>query len=286
MSFFLNKRQYNTINITFKTRRKFMLGAIIGDLAGSVYEYEQTQNCHSVKMKNIIEENAFFSDDTILTIAIADAILTKKDYGNNLKKYALEYQDYSPNFKPYFKTPFSPNFTKWAQGDFVGKSAGNGAMMRISPIGFWFGNEKEIEEQVRLATSPSHNCPESISSATTIALIIFYSRKGLSKEEIKSKLNLKITKPEIKTFNYTCHDTIDVCLYSFFNSKSFEDSISLSLSFGGDTDTNACIVGSMAEAYYGIDDELKNKALSYLPSNFQKTITDFYHKLQSRNQNI
>ena len=253
-----------------------MLGAIIGDLAGSIYEFEQVKNCHTVKINNIIEDNAFFSDDTILTVAIADAILNNVDYETKLKEYALEYNTKTPIGIPYFKTMFSPNFTKWVKENVSGESSGNGAMMRISPVGFLFNTEEDVIKNSYLATIPSHNSDEAIHCAKTVALIIFYARQGLSKQEIIRKLNLKIKKPKIEKFNYTCVDTIDLCLYSLFKSNTFEESIKLAISFGGDTDTNACIVGSMAEAMFGISDELKQKALSKLPKKFKKIIKDFY----------
>jgi ADP-ribosylglycohydrolase len=111
-----------------------MLGAIIGDLAGSIYEYEQIFKVKPVEVDNIIEENSFISDDTILTIAIADAIINKVDYGDKLREYALNYGDKVPQDIPYFKTMFSPNFLKWAKSNTKGESMGNGAMMRISPV--------------------------------------------------------------------------------------------------------------------------------------------------------
>lgn len=253
-----------------------MLGAIIGDLAGSVYEFEQIKDCKPIKVKNIIEENSFFSDDTILTVAIADAILNKVDFETKLKEYALAYADTIPQDIPYFKTMFSPNFIKWAKSNCQGESVGNGAMMRISPVGFLFNSEEEVVKNAYLATIPSHNTQEAIESAKIISLIIFFARKGLSKSEIIDKLNLSIKKPTITKFNYTCSETIDLCLYSIFNSNSFEESIRLAISFGGDTDTNACIVGSMAEAMYGIDEKLKEKALLKLPNEFLKIIKAFY----------
>ncbi len=245
-----------------------MYGAIIGDLAGSIYEFGQFKTVSPVKMKKLIEKNAFYSDDTILTIAVANAIINKSDYMENLNKYAKKYMDYKPNFSPYFEKPFSPNFCKWALGNLVGKSSGNGAMMRVSPVGFLFDTEKEVIKNARLATIPSHNSKEAIKCAKTIALVIFYARKGLSKKQIKEKLKLKIIKPTLTKFNFTCHETFDLCMYSFFTANSFKESISLALSFGGDTDTNACIVGSMAEAYYGVDEKLKKLAISKLPTEF------------------
>jgi len=258
-----------------------MFGAIIGDLAGSVYEYEQIKTHKSIEMHEVIEDNSFISDDSILTCAVADAMLNKKDFGKTLREYVLDYEKFLPNFSPYFSTTFSPNLIKWAKTDQIGSSCGNGAMMRISPVGFLSSTEQEVLQNTRLATTPSHNSEEAIKNASIIALIIFYSKNGLSKQEIISKMNLKITKPKIEKFNYTCKDTIDVCLYSFFNSDSFEDCIRTSLSFGGDTDTNACIVGSMAEAYYGIDEDLKNKAKAKLPDSLKQIVEQFYNKLNN-----
>lgn len=254
-----------------------MLGAIIGDLAGSIYEFEQVKNCHPIKINNLIENNSFFSDDTILTVAIADAAINSINYETKLKEYALNYGNQLPNTKPYFKTMFSPGFIKWANSNIQGNSVGNGAMMRISPIGYLFNTEEDVIKHSRLATTTSHNSPEAVACATTVALIIFYAKNGLSKQQIIDKLNLQIQKPNIKKFNYTCSDTIDICLYSLFNANSFEDSIRLAISFGGDTDTNACIVGSMAEAMFGIDNELKTKAISKLPMEFKNIIKDFYN---------
>ena len=220
-----------------------MLGAIIGDLAGSIYEFEQTKKITPIKIKNIIEKEAFISDDTILTIAIADAIIHNVSYEEKLKEYAVKYGNKVPKNIPYFNTMFSPGFTKWAKSNTQGKSCGNGAMMRISPVGFLFDKEEDVITQTYLATIPSHNSTEAIECAKLVSLIIFFARHGLSKNDIIKRLNLKIKEPQIKEFNYTCADTIDVSLYSLFKSNTFEDCIKLAISFGGDTDTNACIVG-------------------------------------------
>ena len=253
-----------------------MLGNIIGDLAGSIYEFEQFSDCHEIKVDGIISANAFFSDDTILTIAILDAILAHKPYEMKLREYGEKYRTYLPQAKSYFATIFSPNFSKWLDSNEVGCSNGNGAMMRVAPVGFLFDNESDVLKNAKLATIPSHNCLEAIENAQLIALIIFYLKKGLTKSEIIGKLNLKITKPKLTKFNYTCGETINVCLYSFFNSNSFEEAIKLALSFGGDTDTNACIVGGMAEAKWGISEELKQKALSFLPNEFKNILKKAY----------
>ena len=249
-----------------------MYGAIIGDLAGSIYEYEQSKRIKPVKMNKLIEENAFFSDDTILTVAIIDAILNNKDYNYCLRKYIHKYKNYKPNFKPYFNTIFSPNLTKWSEGNVDGISHGNGAMMRISPVGYMFNTEEEVINNAKLATIPSHNSKEAIECATKIALIIFYLRKGFSKDEVFSKLNLDIKYVPFKKFNLTCEDTINNCLYAFYKSNSFENAIINTLLMGGDTDTNCAIVGSMAEALYGIDDLLIAKAKERIPKEFVKLL--------------
>ena len=256
-----------------------MYGAIIGDLAGSIYEYDQLKSVKSIEMKNLIENNSFYSDDTILTIAVLDAILNNKDYNYYLRKYIQKYKNYKPNYKPYFDTMFSPNLIKWSNSNTIGKSHGNGAMMRISPVGYMFERESDVIKNAALATIPSHNSKEAIESATTIALIIFYLRKGLTKEEIFKKLNIDIKYKPFTKFNATCEETIDNCLYSFYTSNSFEDSIKNTLLMGGDTDTNCAIVGSMSEALYGVDASLISKANEKIPKEFVKVLNGLRKKL-------
>ena len=249
-----------------------MYGAIIGDLAGSIYEYDQTKCIKSINMNNLIEDNSFYSDDTILTMAIIDAIKDNKDYDKYLRKYINDYKDYKPNFSPYFKSSFSPGLIKWSKSNEIGTSHGNGCMMRVSGVGYLFNTEDEVIENSYLSTIPSHNSIISIYSSKIIALIIFYLRNGLSREEIYKKLNLNIEyKPFIK-FNTTCEETLGNCLYAFYYSNSFEDAIKKTLLMGGDTDTNACIVGSMAYALFDVSDEIIKKVNSKIPNEFVKLI--------------
>lgn len=257
-----------------------MWGAIIGDLAGSIYEFNQIKKIYNIEINSIIPNNAFYSDDTILTIAILDAILNNGNYEEYLKKYALEFINYKPNFTPYFKSSFSPNFIKWVNGNYQGSSNGNGAMMRISSIGYLFNEEEKIREEVYKATTPSHNSMEAINNATLVALIILYARLGLTKEEIIKALSLNIKWESLNKFNTTCDLTINNCLYALFTSSCFEEAIKKIIFFGGDTDTNACIVGSMAEALYGINDSLIEQAKLKIPPKFNEKLEEGYKRVR------
>ncbi|MDD3452882.1 MAG: ADP-ribosylglycohydrolase family protein [Bacilli bacterium] len=250
-----------------------MWGSIIGDIIGSIYEYEQIKKIKRLKnIKELITSSSFFSDDTILTIAIMDAIINDKNYEKYLREYGNKYIDYKPNFKPYFNTSFSPEFIKWLKNEKSGNSIGNGAMMRIAPIGYLFDDEQELLNNTKLATITSHNSKEAINCSTIITQVIFLKRNGYSKDEIIAKLNLDIKPSLFLKFNTTCTETINNCLYSVFTSNSYEESIRKILSFGGDTDTNACIVGGMAEALYGVDDILIKQAQEKIPKQFVKVL--------------
>ncbi len=253
-----------------------MLGAIYGDKAGSVYEFSELKEIKGIAPQKLITKESFYSDDTIETIAVMDAILNNKDYGEVLKEYILQYENYRPNFKPYFKTSFSPGTIKWAKGIGRDDSIGNGAMMRVSPVGYLFDTEDDVIKNAKLVTIPSHNSEEAVRSATIIALMIYYFRNGLSKEEVLKKLNLFVKYEPFIKFNTTCHETLGNCLYAIYNSNSFEDAIRKTLLMGGDTDTNACIVGSVAEALYGMNDEEKNDAVSNLPNEHIRILRRVY----------
>ena len=144
--------------------------------------------------------------------------------------------------------------------------------MRISPVGYLFNTEESVIKNAQLATIPSHNSKEAVAAATIVALMIFYFRNGLSRDEVYQRLNIKIEYHPFKRFNTTCHETIGNCLYALYNSKSFEDAIRKTISMGGDTDTNACIVGSIAESMYPISPVLISEAESKLPKEFVKIL--------------
>lgn len=253
-----------------------MWGSIIGDLAGSVYEFSQIKEVTPVVVDELIRDDAFYSDDTILMVAIVDAILNDRDYNKYLREYGLEFIDYKPDVTPYFKTSFSPGFIKWLKGNEEGLSMGNGAMMRIAPVGYLFNDLDTVREESKKATTPSHNNSDSIKSARIVASIIYLARSGYSKEEIIELLDLDISFKPFSKFNYTCSDTIGNCLYALFTTDSFENALREVISYGGDTDTNACIVGGMAEAFYGVDQSLVDKAKEKVPEKFVKVLEKAY----------
>ena len=148
--------------------------------------------------------------------------------------------------------------------------------MRISPVGYLFDNEEDVIENARLVTIPSHNSKEAIESATIIALMIYYFRNGLTKEEVFQKLNILVKYEPFVKFNTTCRETIGNCLYAIYNSVSFEDSIRKTLLMGGDTDTNCCIVGSVTESLYGMSEVQKKETISGLPNQYVKILKRVY----------
>ena len=266
-----------------------MWGSIIGDFAGSIYEYDQVKKgVHPVEIDEIVEDCSFFTDDTIMTAAVADAILHGDDqYMNYYKKYVEMFKDYDPKFAPYFKSAFSPNFLKILKGEAEGNSKGNGALMRISPVGYMFDKPSLVDTQAIWATGVTHNSPEAINSARIVALMIYYFRKGLTKEEVIAALCSNASKhPGIdfeepsyqpfEKFNGTCSETLNNVLYAVLNSDSYEEVIRKVISYGGDTDTNACIAGGIAEAAYGVPEKLVEKVKVKVPTKISNVISNCY----------
>ena len=256
-----------------------MWGAVIGDLAGSIFEYGQSKKVSSIEVKELITKDSFFTDDTILTCAIYDGIRYNNNYEVALRAYGKQYSNYKPNttIEEIFPTTFGGRFAKWVNGEAKGDSIGNGAMMRISGIGKVFNTEEEVIRQAMRATKPSHNTIEAIDCSRTVALYIFYARQGLNKEKIQEKLGLEnIQYRPFERFNKTCYETLSNCIYALNESNNFEEAIRKVISFGGDTDTNAAIVGGMAEALYGVPEYLVSQARKKIPRVFQSLLDEAY----------
>lgn len=278
-----------------------MLGGIIGDLAGTKYEYQEFLDSRKGiinverrrKILNsdieLLTNNSFISDDSLLTIAIAEAIIYNRDYKEALKKYGQKYGNTPVVRDGFFKNAFSPSFIKWANSecDLNGNSEGNGAAMRVSPIAFLFNDLKIVEEEARKATIPSHNSYQAIRGAQCLAGTIFLARKKENKAQIAEYVTKKYgydldynleELQEKNTFNGTCEVTVPQAIFLFLQSNNFEDSIRKAISIGGDTDTIACMVGGISEAYYGIPRKLRNRALELLPEDLRNIVINIYEK--------
>lgn len=266
-----------------------MLGAIIGDIVGSRFEFANIKS----KQFDFLNESCYFTDDTVMTVAIAQAIvMSKNDFaslGSNAQKYMLQFGHRYPNCS------YGGNFDQWLWSDNPQpyNSYGNGSAMRISPVGLFAKSEPEVKKFARDVTAVTHNHPEGIKGAEAVAMAIYWARCGMSKEEIFDKLAANYY-PEIKTeklsyknllsdysWNYgygsvACQSSVPQSLVCFNESTGFEDAIRMSISIGGDSDTIAAMVGGIAEAYYKIPQDIVKKAIAYLPDEFVDVIVKFY----------
>lgn len=258
-----------------------MIGAIIGDIVGSRFEF----NNHRSKDFELFTDVCEATDDSIMTLAVAKAIMetekntkhSSEDYYNSeyyslLKRLTIKYmQEIGRN---YPNCGYGGNFGHWifSNNPKPYNSYGNGAAMRISPVGFIGRSEQEIWDLSRTITSITHNHIEGLKGAEVTAIAIFMARFGFTKSEIRDKINtnyypLNFTIDEIRSsyeFNETCQATVPQAIAAFLESTSFEDAIRTAISVGGDSDTLAAITGSIAEAYYGVPEDLRIKALTYL----------------------
>jgi ADP-ribosylglycohydrolase len=276
-----------------------MLGAIIGDVSGSFLEIVEidylkkgTIRPYEEKIKILDKKNPLFTencsctDDSILTCAIADAILNDQDYEKYLRLYGE--REINLGKDKYGRSRFGKGFIEWLNKESEGKSFGNGAAMRVGSVGYLFNNIDDVYQQAKLATIPSHNHIDAINGATMVALSIFLARKKFSKKQIKLAIeksfnyNLEYNLEELQRnyrFTSKCIETVLPAIYIFLISNSFEDAIRKALSIGGDSDTLACITGSIAEAYYEISDNLIKEVIPYIPEYMDSTINNFYEKI-------
>ena len=265
-----------------------MIGAIIGDIVGSVYE------TNNIKIKNFefFKSDCHFTDDTVLTLAVAKAV---KDCAGNysiLQEKTIEYMRYYA--KKYKNAGFSDSFKKWANSKEPEpyNSNGNGAAMRISVVGLIAKTIEQVKELSYKITSVTHNHPSAIKGAEAVATAIFLAINNLTKKEIQDYINqnyykIDFTLDDIRetyTTHLDCDNTVPQALQCFFESESFEDAIRNAISIGGDSDTIACITGSIAEAYYGVVRDLRIKALSYLDNELKTSFKDVENYLSAINR--
>ncbi len=225
-----------------------MIGAVAGDIIGSVYEFH---NHRSVDFP-LFTSSSTFTDDSVLTFATAAVLLGKGDY-------AAAYQDFA---RRYPNRGYGGNFYRWIYTDDPKpyNSFGNGSAMRVSPVGFAFDSLEETLAEARRSAEVTHNHPEGIKGAQATAQVIFMSRKGASKAEIKQEISARygydLSRPldlirKVNRFDETCPGSLPEAISVFLEGEDYEHTIRLAVSIGGDTDTIACIAGGMAQAFTG-----------------------------------
>ncbi len=253
-----------------------MLGAIIGDIAGSTYEF------NGIKTKDfeLFSDGCTFTDDTVLTIATADAILNNKSYLEVYKQYSRAY----PN------KGYGASFQKWVTSDISEpyNSYGNGSAMRISPVGWAFDSLEKVLEETKKSAEVTHNHIEGIKGAQAVASAIFLARTGSSKADIKKYIEIEFEYDlshsvdeirETAVFSEICQVSVPEAIICFLDSESFEDAIQNAVSLGADADTQACIAGAIAEAFYkNIPEELETKMSEFIDDDFIFIIKKFKEK--------
>ena len=249
-----------------------MIGAIAGDIIGSVYEWERIKT----KQFDLFSPDCFFTDDTVLTVALAESILTESDYASLMRAY----------YRRYPGAGYGGLFHRWAQAHESQpyNSWGNGAAMRISSVGFAFNTLDEVLVRAADYTAVTHNHAEGIKGAQATAAAIFLARTGSTKADIKRfttatfRYDLSRTVDEIRPtyrFNESCQETVPEAIVCFLESMDFEDAIRNAISLGGDSDTLACITGGIAQAYYGVPEVIADRAMSILDEDLRGVTARF-----------
>ncbi len=250
-----------------------MIGAIAGDIIGSCYEGDWIKTTEFP----LFSERSRFTDDTVLTVAIAEAILEQGDYATALKLWGRRYPGagYGGTF---YRWIFSDSFEPY-------NSWGNGSAMRVSPVGFAFDSAEEVLAEAVKTAAVTHDHTEGIKGAQATALAVFLARTGESKEAIRQQIvslfgyNLDRTLDEIRpgyAFDVSCQGSVPESILAFLESTSYEDAVRKAVSLGGDSDTMACIAGGIAQAFYGVlPDRIVREVRARLPEAFLRVVDDF-----------
>lgn len=256
-----------------------MLGAIIGDIVGSRFE----RNSHKSKDFELFTDQCRFTDDTAMTVAIAKALLECNGDYTDLSNHAIRCMQEIG--QKYPDAGYGRIFYQWLYKKVPGPywSYGNGSAMRVSPVAYVAKSAKECIKLSDAVTRVSHNHPEGMKGAEAIASMIFGVRSALPKSLLRDVaqtryyiLDFTIDKIRPKyRFDASCQDSVPQAIEAFLESESFEDAIRIAVSLGGDSDTIAAMTGSIAGAYYGVPNELRKRALTYLPQDFLDILEEF-----------
>jgi ADP-ribosylglycohydrolase len=248
-----------------------MLGAIVGDIVGSVYEVDN----HRSKDFELFQKHSRFTDDTILTVATADALMTDRDFAAKYRSYGKKYP-----------SSYGARFHSWIHDDSEGpyNSFGNGSAMRVSPVAWLYDDESRVLETAKATAEVTHDHPEGIKGAQATALAILYARRGkeptIIARDIERLFGYDITTPvdvlrETYEYNETCQRTVPEAIRCFAEAEDFEDAIRNAISIGGDSDTLAAITGSIAEAKWGVPTEIRREAEKRLDEELFDTYQTF-----------
>ncbi len=249
-----------------------MVGAIAGDIIGSVFEH------HQIKTKDfpLFHPRCKFTDDTVLTVAIADAVLSGRPYVESVREIGRRYPvaGYGGSFIQWLHSDDPRPYNSW----------GNGSAMRVSPVGFAFSSEDKVLRHATLTAEISHNHPEGIKGAYAV----FLARTGTGKEQIRSRIaeefgyDMNRTVDDIRPtyfFDVSSQGTVPEAIIAFLDSDSYEDAVRNAISLGGDSDTLACITGGIAEAFYGdIPKDLQEKVQDCLTPDLWQVTEAFCQK--------
>lgn len=259
-----------------------LIGAIIGDIVGSRFEFN---NCRHKYFKLFAPE-CFATDDSIMTLAIGKALMESKPDWSDLGRQAVRWMQEIG--RPYPFCGYGLRFSDWIYSDDPQpyNSFGNGAAMRVSACGFVAKSLEEAKYLAKTVTEVSHNHPEGLKGAEATVVAIYMARTGNTMEEIRDVIHreyypMDFTIDGIRDtyqFNETCQDTVPQALMAFFESTGFEDAIRTAISVGGDSDTLAAITGGIAEAYYGVPEELKQRALGFLDERLSGILFEYWTK--------
>ena len=259
-----------------------MLGAIIGDIVGSKYEFQNIKS----KDFTFFQPDMFFTDDTIMTVAIFDALYSCQGNFDKLENLTiLKLREYGKKYPGNGKIGYGKLFEEWinSKNPRPYNSFGNGSAMRISAVPYFASNLNELKEISFKVTSVTHNHPEGIKGAEAVAVAIYLAKNGFSKEKIKNEIekyyNLNFDYEDLRenyTYKVSCQRTVPEAIFCFLISNSFEDAIRTGISIGGDSDTICAIIGGIAEAFYGIPEDIKTKALNYLDNDLKTQVELFY----------
>ena len=258
-----------------------MYGAILGDIIGSPYEFDMGDKTKDFPLFCVISG---YTDDRVMTIAVADALLGGEKDPEKLKKELAKSLQWWGRKEP--DAGYGGMFIQWlfTEDPQPYGSYGNGSAMRVAAAGWLYDTLEETREKARLTAEVTHNHPEGIKGAESVAAVIWLARNGKSKQEIREYVtrefgyDLSRTCDEIRPGYHhmeSCQETVPEAITAFLEGESFEDVIRTAVSLGGDCDTLTCIAGSMAEAFYGVPEELKKECLKRITPEMWEVLARF-----------